>query len=318
MGTVNIFTHYDQKENDFTNGLIAILSLSRFDNPQLVTSFLRDELELVPKGEVDTFRVLRGIQGTADGELRGEDCCVQFETKIVSGTLDSAQIDRHLEKLRARPEVLRRLVLLTPDDSASRYTRQFRSRDTDLILHLGWKRVYSFLERSVKTETPSAFSELVRQFLERIHHTVFVQDMAGVVLKIAFGHKSEVYEDKYLAEMKAGTWTQWDTPRQCKSLDGTGRKLMLYDTKRKGITVEVEIKWVKRTGADAQFPWTNEFAEDPHIFDDPIPLSRIQMVQGFENFGRNRSAFRNITHEQYRKLMGNDFTPPNGRTIGCS
>ena len=178
MNTVNIFTRYEQKENDFTNGLIAILGLSRFDNPQLVTSFLRDEFEVVPKRKVDTFRVLQGIQGTHDGELSGEDCCVQFETKIVSGKLDPVQIERHLAKLRARPEMLRRLVLLTPDDSASQYTRQFCSLDPDLIVHLGWKRVYKFLECSVKTETPSAFSELVRQFLERIHHTVFVQAFA--------------------------------------------------------------------------------------------------------------------------------------------
>jgi hypothetical protein len=234
-----------------------------------------------------------------------------LETKIKSGTLDAVQIRRHLEGddrwkgLKRRPETLRRLVLLTPDDSASRYIKQFLSIDATCILHLEWKRAYAFLERFVNESRPSTFSELVRQFLARIHHTVFTLDMAGVILKIDFGDTSEVYADRYLDEMEAGTWTRWNTPRQCKSLDGTGRKLMLYDTKRKAITVEVEIKGVARTESEAGYPWTNEFAEETlHIFKRPIPLGDIQIVQGFENFGRSRSAFRNITHEQYRKLLG--------------
>ena len=196
MSTVNIFTRYEQKENDFTNGLIAILNLSKFDSPQLVASFLNDELGIVPRGEVDTFRVLRGIQGTADGELSGESCCIQFETKTVSGTVDPVQIDRHLDKLRLRSESLRRLVLLTPDDTGSRYIQQFRSRDTGLILHLEWKRVYDFLVRYVANRAQCAFSEVVRQFVERIRDAVFEQDFAGVIAKIQFGEKSQVYKDK--------------------------------------------------------------------------------------------------------------------------
>lgn len=308
MTTVNIFTRYEQKENHFTNALIAILSISRFDSPQLVTSFLRDVLELVPKGDVDTFRVLRGIQGTADGELRGEGCCVQFETKIVSGTLDPEQIDRHLEKLRSRPELLRRLVLLTPDDSNSRYIQQFCPRDTDFILHLGWKRVYGFLETCIKRGTPSVFSELVRQFLDQIHDTVFVQDKAGIILKVDFGDKSEVYDHKYLDDMKAGRWSQWNTPREYKSLDGTGRKLMLYDKTRQGITVAVEIQKVKRTNLEPDYPWTNVFAPGTlRFFEPPIPLSRIRSVEDLGSFGvhrKDRSPYRNITQEQYRQLTG--------------
>ncbi len=312
MSTVNIFTRYEQKENDFTNGLVAILNLSRFDNPHLVTSFLLDELGLVPNGDLDTFRVLRGIQGTADGELRGEGCCIQFETKIVSGTLDAEQIDRHLKKLRTRSELVRRLVLLTPDESRSRYIQQFRSRDTDFILHLGWKRVYDFLLRSVANRAPCVFSELVRQFLERIRDMVFEQDIAGVIVKIHFGKKSEVYEDRYLADMKAGMWTRWDTPREYRNLDGTGRKLLLYDRTKQGITAEVEIEKVERTDTEPDYPWTNQFAPGTlRFFEPPISLSCIRRLVGFESFGvhrKDRSPYRNITREQYQELSGEQPT----------
>ena len=97
MSTVNIFTRYEQKENDFTNALVAILNLSRFDNTPLVMRFLRDELRLDLSGDLGKFLVLKGYQdgGTVDAEISGGDCCIQFETKIVSGALhlNREQID---------------------------------------------------------------------------------------------------------------------------------------------------------------------------------------------------------------------------------
>lgn len=306
MSTVNIFTRYEQKENDFTNGLMAVLNLSRFDNPQLVSSFLHDELGLVSDGQIDTFRVLREVPGTVDAELRGNGCRILFETKIVSGTLCRVQIVRHLEALREQTERVRRLLLLTPDDSGSKYIQQYLSIDNTLILHLSWKRLYDFLARSVADMPRCVFSELVRQFLELIRDMVFEQDIAGVVLKIHFGEKSEVYEDRYLAEMKSRMWNRWNTPREYKSLDGTGRKLLLYDRTRQGITAEVEIYKVERTDTEADYPWTNEFASGTlRFFEPPIRLGCIRSLKGFEDFGvyrKDRSPFRNITHEQYRQL----------------
>ena len=307
MSTVNIFTRYEQKENDFTNGFVSILSLSRIECPRFLSSFLRDELRLALNDEIE-FRVLGEFPGTVDAELRGKDCRIWLETKIVSGTLGKAQIRRHLKNLRKQPEKLRRLVLLTPDDSGSQYIRQFVLLDETIILPLGWRRAYDFLERFINKETPTTFSELVSQFLGRIHDTIFAQDIAGIILKIAFGDKSGVHPQHYLDEMKAGVWKKWNTPREYKRLDGSGRKLMLYDRTRQGITAEVEIREVKRTDSEPDYPWTNVFAPGTlHIFEHPIPLSDIRKVQGFESFGlyrKDRSAFRNITHEKYRELTG--------------
>ncbi|OPL13431.1 MAG: hypothetical protein AVO39_10620 [delta proteobacterium MLS_D] len=306
MDSVNIFTSYKQEENHFTNGLVSILRLSKLADPELVPSFLRTHVGIVPHRPLNTFRVLQGIKGTADGELCGEDCCIQFETKIVSAKLDSAQIGRHLDQLRRCDQTLKRLVLLTPDDPKSKYIEDFVSIDPQLIVHAGWRPVYEFLENTVINRSPSVFGNLVSQFLERIHDTVFSQDQAGIIQKIDFGDRSEVYEDAYLAEMKAGQWTEWNTPREYKSLDGTGRKLMLYDHIRKAITVEVEIARVERTEREPRYPWTNVFASGTlHVLEEPIPVVHIRSIAGFENFGvhrKDRCAYRNITHEQYREL----------------
>jgi len=307
MNKVNIFTYYKQKENQFTNGLISLLKLSRLDNPQFVTEFLSITPDLVLTGEVNKFHVLQEKEtgGTADAELSGDDFCIWLESKIVSGTLDRDQIDRHLKNLYPRPEKLKRLVLLTPDDSNSMYIRKFVEKDKNLILHLEWKRVYEFLENSVKKN--KVFSELVGQFRERIKSRVFEEDFAGIIQKIKFGEKTEVDEKTYLTEMKTGKFsTQWNTPRQYKQLDGTGRKLMLYDGTQKGITVEVEIEKVEETGSDPLYPWSNVYARGTlRVLKSPIPLERIQSVPGFKNFGvyrKDRNAYRNITHEQYREL----------------
>ena len=318
MSIVNIFTSYKQEENHFTNGLIALLRLSRYDRPRFIASFLRDQLSLEPKEGIDSFRVLRGIQGTVDGELCCKDCCIQFETKIASGTLRVEQVRNHLSQLQLRPEMLKKLVLLTPDDGNSKYIERFLLIDKHHVLHLEWKSVYNYLDNSIRNHTGTVFSELVRQFLERIHHRVFEQDIAGIIAKIDFGDRSEVYADRYLSEMEKGSWTKWNTPRQYKSLDGTGRKLMLYDRTRKGITVEVEIHEVRRTDSELDYPWSNIFVHDKlFIYRKPIPLSRIQTIPGFDNFGvhrKDRSAYRNITHEQYRQLTENQSKIREDRT----
>src|SRR5882672_5749513 len=107
MSTVNIFRRYEQEENRFTNGLISILLMSTLDNPRFLSSVLRSELGYALRGRVHTFRVLQGIQGTADGELCGDDFRIQFETKIVSGSLRRDQIRAHLKNLQGHRERLK-------------------------------------------------------------------------------------------------------------------------------------------------------------------------------------------------------------------
>ena len=107
--------------------------------------------------------------------------------------------------------------------------------------------------------------------------------------------------------MRAGDWKKWRTPREYKRLDGTGRKLMLYDNTRMAITIEVEIQKVTGPHKKNDYPWTNVFVRDKLlVFEDPwIPLSRILEIPGFENFATARSAFMILTQEQYRQLKEN-------------
>jgi hypothetical protein len=303
MNSVNIFTNYVQEENHFTNGLIGLLHLSTYHDPHFVNSFLNNLLSLASIEPVDCFRVLRNVSATEDAVICGKNCCVMFETKILSATLRKEQICNHLEQLKARSEPTKRLVLLTPDDSRSQYISQLLSIDRHHLFHLGWKSVSEYLANFAAHQPETLFSELLREFLDRIRDRVFQQDIAGIIQKIDFGSRSSVYNNVYLEEMRQGLWAQWRTPRQYKHLDGTGRKLMLYDKVQKGITVEVEIKEVKRTDQEPSYPWSNIFVPDTlFIFPEPLPLTRIQMISGFENFGKERSAYRVLTQEQYRKL----------------
>jgi hypothetical protein len=306
--TQNLFSNYSQAENHFTNGLLSILRLSAFDGPNFIGSFLRHALSLTPAEPIKEFKVLQNIDGTADAELTGDDCCIRFETKIVSATLRDEQIRMHLDYLNESPKSLKRLVLLTPDDGRSQYVQTFLLIDQEHLQHVGWKSVYSFFNNWIGGKPETVFAEIVRQFLERIRQTVFEQDIAGIIAKVDFGKKSGVFDDQYLTEMKNGEWTIWNTPRQYKSLDGTGRKLMLYDRTRRAITLEVEIKKVSRTDSEPDYPWTNVFAPGTlFVFGEPITLDRIRAVRGFESFGvhpKDRSPYRNMTHEQYRQLRG--------------
>ncbi len=308
MHAVNVFSTFGQEENNFTNGLFALLRISAYEKPVFVKSFLKDLLGITPTGSIESVfcvRVLRGIE-YADAELCFGECCLRFETKIASGALPHDEVRRRLKDLKGCSGRLKRVVLLTPDDPKSQYIKQFLSKYKPRVLHLGWKSVYDYLDTAANTGKPSAFTELVKQYLEQIRECVFEQDMAGVITKIAFGDYTEVYPDEYLGEMRRGEWKNWHTPRLYKALDGTGRKLLLYDRERQAITAEVEIKKVKRIPYRRNFPWSNAFATKPKIFRPAIPLKLIRSLPGFENFGKyrkDRSAYRNLTREQYRQLM---------------
>jgi hypothetical protein len=316
--TLNVFAHYKQLEDQFTNGLVSLLQLSTHEGAAVLDSFLADLLNIKPKPLIRQLRVLRGFDGTADAELCGDGCCIRFETKVRSHTLRMEQLRDHLRWLRRAPEARKTLVLLTPDDGGGSYIRKVlasdairrfsRDRGHD-VLHVEWKDVYDFLE-GVRTKcSRTTFALLVGQFLSQIRDRIAAEDYAGTVQKVKFGDVSGVYPETterhagYLDQMRRGEWTRWNTPQPYKKLDGTGRKLLLYDRTRQAITVEVEIEKVRRTGSDEGFPYRNYFAPRTLVvYPQPIPLARVVGVPGFENFASGRAAAWNITREQYRQL----------------
>ncbi len=111
-------------------------------------------------------------------------------------------------------------------------------------------------------------------------------DVSAVIVKIAFGDKSEVYPDRYLDEMRRGEWTRWNTPRIYKHLETKGNKLILYDSTRKALTLEVEIQEVKEQNDDPGYPWSNVFTPGTlKIYETPVSVESIRKINGFEKFG---------------------------------
>lgn len=303
MTTVNIFSGYKQEEDRFTNGLIAILDLSRYESPAFVSRFIKTLID-VEGGEIRHFRVLKGIDGTADAELSGDSCCLYFETKIESATLRDEQIRSHLSKLEMRAESLKKLVLLTPDDSKSQYVSRHLAINPGTLIHLSWRRVYDYLESRANEEPNLVLVELIKQYLFRIRQTVFQQDYAGIILKLYFGKESGIFQDTYLKDMEEGRWTYFNTRSRYEKLDGTSRKLLFYDATRQGITAEVEIRKVKCNEEEPDYRWVNEFAPGTlRVFRSAIPVEHILAVSGLEKFRKGQNAGRLMTHTQYRALL---------------
>lgn len=315
---VNIFTMYGQMENHFTNGLISILRLATLHDSRFIHLFLGSLLKIDICDSFELFQVLEGYdeKSTADAVLKGESAIVQFETKIKSATLRKEQIMKHLDTFKGCSQTEQHLVMLTPDDSRSSYVNKFLDLDPARVQHLEWRKVFSFL---FNYQTNSiVLQSIISQYLETIETVIFERDIIGIIAKVSFGEKSGVDADKYLDQMRNGKWTEWNTPRQYKSLDGTGRKLLLYDKNLRAITLEVEIAEVERTNQEVDYPWTNRFAPNTlRVFTMPIPVAMIEILDGFANFVHERAPYRNITHEQYSKLMSKSdslqqITPADG------
>lgn len=94
MNNINIFWHYSQAENRYTNGLISLLKIGLKIDSNIVIEF--GQLANISLLKKLNFKVLREFEGTADAELLDDETIMLIETKIVSGTLRSEQIKRHL------------------------------------------------------------------------------------------------------------------------------------------------------------------------------------------------------------------------------
>ena len=154
----------------------------------------------------------------------------------------------------------------------------------------------------------------------------------GIICKIWFGKETWVFskhdkiprgEKDYLDLMRSGEWPNvmghnglwiWGTPRDY--MKGGKTKLLLYDKYLEGITVDVDVipekMWESHEGCregDYCFPFRNVMNEKTlHILETPIEVEIIRNIPGFPNFKKfnakgDRSAFRNISKEQYDFLI---------------
>jgi hypothetical protein len=309
----NIFEHYSQKENHFTHSLITILALSQHDDPEFGKCFFKKLINIdVPKEKYD-FKMLRYENETVKKEASTEDArisapsfCFYIEAKVVSAALLKEQIERHLTNLGQEHPKLKKLILLTPDDSTSGYINdKFVSLSPHTIIHLEWRKVYKYFTEYVSKSKDSTFCELIRDFIEITRKDIFDQDIAGIIAKIKFGPESGVCQDTYLDEVP--TWADWGTPRRYHWLDGTGRKLLLYDNQVKAITMEVEISKIEEGPVGDPYRFRNIFVPNSaRKFNPPISLGEIRKLPKFEIYGvskKDRQPYRILTRDQYRQLL---------------
>ena len=304
MGNTNIFRHYSQDENRYTNGLISLLKMGSISNYPLLGIFFKD-LTGIKLSRNLSFKVLREYNGTADAEISSEDSIILLETKIVSGTLREEQIKRHLKSLAKYKQKTKRLVLLPPDSLGSHYIHQFVKIAPRRIIHLNWGSVISFLQNYRNKD--KLFSQLVKEYIEEVKEEIFEQDISSVIVKINFGDKSQVYPEDYLQEFRDGEWEDWHTPKKYHELDGRGKKLILYD-KHRGLVLEAEIERVKKIPNRKNYPWSNKFVKKSlKIYRKPIPLQMIKKIPDiddkFSNFDKCSTSHWNLTREQYGWLM---------------
>jgi len=306
MNHANIFRHYSQAENRYTNGLISLLKIGSKIDDNLLIEF--GKLSGISLSKNLNFRVLREFEGTADAEIYDNESVILVESKIVSGTLRSEQIKRHLKILDKYKQRNKRLILLTPDSANSHYIEQFTKISPSKLVHIAWNSIIQFLQKNQSKNI--VFSDLVNDYIDEIKEDIFEQDISAVIVKISFGDKSEVYSEDYLNEFKSDEWEDWHTPKKYNELDGKGKKLILYD-KHKGLVLEVEIEKVRKDpqrGTNSSYPWSNKFVKNTlKIYKNPIPLSVIKKIPDknnkFSNFNRCSTSHWNLTREQYYWLM---------------
>ena len=182
---------------------------------------------------------------------------------------------------------------------------EFVAINSSRIRHVSWRQVHNFIEGFVTKGNGGLFSDMLSQFATYLYDGILLNDLAGVIMKMSFGKKSGVDNDTYIQDILSGEGIgrQWNTPRKYRELDGTGRKLLLYDKIRRAITVEVEIESVEQTGAASEFPWANIYKPGTLcVLDPPIPLSRICSISSLEHLHTGRSPYRLITHDEYQCL----------------
>src|SRR5262245_50214231 len=111
----SIFSTYRTGENRVTASIVAVLrSLALHRTERLLGALMeQSEFELV------TFedQTAKGGRGVPDASITAS-CRLLIETKIERNAVRTDQIRRHLERLNAASEAVKRLLVLTPDDAA--------------------------------------------------------------------------------------------------------------------------------------------------------------------------------------------------------
>jgi hypothetical protein len=318
-GSRNIFANYSQGENQFTNGLFAILELSTYQDRQFPRQFIWDLLEVDFRQGIESFKVLRemspkgrgrntdGSGITVDAKIAGEGVSLFFETKIKSYTLEEVQIERHI-KTAVCPcdSKVKKLVLLTPDDTGGDFIQRIIRKDRQFIIHLRWTQVRDYLAKQSARWKDSVLGKLVEEYLDVINWTIVNQDYIGIIQKVAFNKKTglECPDDCREGLMHP---EGWGLSKKRKELDGSkGRKLLIYSSDPKAILYEAEVVGCKEDEqTEPDFPWRYQIRVGSVVeFDPPIPLTKIEELQRFKGFGKRQAPYSNLLRSERQETAG--------------
>ena len=177
-------------------------------------------------------------------------------------------------------------------------------KSNKLVLSLG--RSYG-LQASARTQAEFLYSRGVKNLWRE--GDPYSNEIIGAIAFIKFGDVSQVYSDQYIEEFSRGEWDHWNTPKDY--MRGTPGTLLLYDPEREGITIQAEVKDIKKEDS-GNFPYKNAIDPDSVIiFDPPISKESIKNVSGMESFARGQTPKYNLKRYVYNDLISNY----NGRII---
>ena len=195
MDTANLFTFYEQEENRFTNGLIALLKTAHKGNDNLLSNFFKKFIGIDASQNIN-FKVLKDIAGSADSEISNKEIIVYIETKRVSsyyqlfnkdGTFkieSLIQLKRHIKSLNKNLQKKKYLIYLSPDNPESIYIKTIKSKVKSLI-HISWIEVYQYLSY-YKTNSP-ILKSLIEDYADLIRRDILDKDFVAAFIKFMPG-----------------------------------------------------------------------------------------------------------------------------------
>ena len=195
---INLFTHYKQPENAFTNGLVWILKILHKTKNHDFNSFIKERIGVKISKNVN-FRVLGEFKGTADAQIVDDNKILQIETKITSSyyklfddngkfnSLSLSQLKMHKKVLQKEIKKIKKLILITPDFSDSYYVKEIIRRIPS-ITHISWHDIYNFF-RKLKIKD-RVLNELIQEFNESIKNEIIDKDYVAGFFKYTEKHLS--------------------------------------------------------------------------------------------------------------------------------
>lgn len=193
-----LFSTYTQGENRVTSTLLAVLEHINSRLGEDILEALIDESDL---SLVSFDNQVTGVESVPDAAIRGSTA-LWFETKTSRSAVRKDQLENHLKALNQDPSDLRRLIVLTPDESIP---SEVQTIDDERLVWASFDTlvgtVESVLERDVGSAEASMYVPTEREAFLLRELTSFIYDEELVSGK----------EDRVLVVGARRAWDEYHT-----------------------------------------------------------------------------------------------------------